>query len=160
MTSTIYWLCRNPGLIIAATIAFGSFMTAGCMNIETQGTDTLSPSSIWTTPTDSGSTLPSWGGLVIPAPDEAGPAEIWLDDYESRPNVLTVETGTTVTWINYDNGKPLTLISDDNLFAVEIGPPMGKFSYLFENPGTFGYSVDPYSEVWQGAVIVVDKTVD
>jgi plastocyanin len=131
----------------------GCVMLIGCANHEEIIANTIlvMPSA---TPNNT-SAFPDYGGAVIPAHDGAGSNEIWLDDYESRPNVLIVATGTTVTWINYNNGKPLTVVSDDGLFASDIEPPAGKFSYLFEYPGAFGYTIDPYSGVWRGVVIVV-----
>ena len=109
-------------LTLAVLVVSSFLLAAGCASTENTGANTTSTQSSSTgLPTlNTASTVPSWGGLAIPAPDGAGPADIWLDDYESRPNVLTVETGTTVTWINYDNGKPLSLTSDDALFAVEM----------------------------------------
>jgi len=100
------------------------------------------------------STLPSYGGAIIPALEGEGPADIWLANYESRPNVLIVEKGTTVTWTNNDFWKPLTVVSDDGLFAANVEPSGGTFTFLFEDVGTFGYTIDPYSSVWQGVVIV------
>jgi plastocyanin len=101
------------------------------------------------------STITDYHGAIIPALEGEGPAEIWLNNYESRPNALIVAMGTTVTWTNNDYWKPLTVVSDDGLFASNIEPSGGTFSYLFEYTGTFGYTIDPYSGVWQGVVIVV-----
>ncbi len=49
------------------------------------------------------------------------------------------------------------MVSDDGLFAANVEPTNGTFSYLFDTAGSFGYSIDPYSGVWQGVVIVVEQ---
>ena len=110
-------------------------------------------STVVETPATS-STMPSYGGAFIPALDGQGPTDIWLGDYESRPNVLIVEKGTTVTWTNNDFWKPVTVVSDDGLFVGNVEPSGGTYTFLFEDAGNFGYSVDPYSGVWRGLLIV------
>jgi plastocyanin len=134
-------------------------MLVGCTNHEKMigNTTLVITSSITPSRTaNATSTRPSYGGAVISALEGEGPADIWLVDYESRPNVLIVKMGTTVTWTNYDGFKPLTVVSDDGLFASNIEPTGGTWSYLFEYTGTFGYTIDPYSGCWRGVVIVVE----
>jgi len=97
---------------------------------------------------------PSYKGQVIPAQAGEGPTEIWVDKYDCSPNVLIVKAGTTVTWTNYDYIS-FTVVSDDGLFAGNMTPDKGTWSYRFDNPGSFGYSVDPYNAELQGQVIVV-----
>jgi plastocyanin len=109
-----------------------------------------------TTAATATTSLPNYGGAIIPANEGQSPTEIWLDNYEARPNALVVTKGTTVTWVNHDYWKPLTVVSDDGLFAANVEPTNGTFSYLFDTAGSFGYSIDPYSGVWQGVVIVVE----
>ncbi len=137
-------------------------MLVGCASHEEIITNTTLLISPSTTPSgtpsatvNTTSPLLYYRGAFISALEGEGPADIWLLNYESRPNVLIVKMGTTVTWTNYDYWKPLTVVSDEGLFARNIEPTGGTFSYLFEYAGTFGYTIDPYSGVWQGVVIVV-----
>ncbi len=121
--------------------------------VTTPSTPPSATTSAANTPT---TTLPNYGGAIIPADEGQGPAEIRLYNYECRPNVLVVTIGTAVTWINYDYWKPLTVVSDDGLFAANVEPTGGPFTYVFNTPGSFGYTIDPYSGVWQGVVIVTE----
>jgi plastocyanin len=153
---------RDLYRIFVPLVLSSCLMLVGCAGHEViiANTTLVIPSSIQPSSTPSATVnttpaLPSYHGAVIPALEGEGPADIWLDNYESRPNVLIVTISTTVTWTNNDYWKPLTVVSDDGLFASDIQPSGGKFSYLFEYAGTFGYTIDPYSGVWQGVVIVV-----
>ena len=61
------------------------------------------------------------------------------DNYFDAPNV-TVEPGTTVTWVQ--NGQnPHTTTSYDGLWDYGIieGGSGSTFSFTFEEPGTYGY---------------------
>ena len=100
------------------------------------------------------STPPSYNGKVVLARPGQGPADIWVDKYDAYPNVLTVEMGTTVTWKNLDIVS-FTVVSDDGLFAGNFEPNGGTWSYLFDDPGYFGYTIDPYNGELLGVVIVL-----
>jgi plastocyanin len=66
------------------------------------------------------------------------------DNYFDAPNV-TVEPGTTVTWVQ--NGQnPHTTTSYDGLWDSGIieGGSGGTFSFTFEEPGTYGYYCIPH----------------
>ena len=152
---------KNSQVILTLSISLIFLMLLGCTACdktaqETSGVPPTSSSGTISPTTTPVTTTPSYGGAVIPALEGEGPNDIWLGDYEARPNVLVVERGTTVTFTNQDYWKPITLVSDDGLFAANIEPTGGTFSYVFEDAGTFGYTIDPYSGVWQGAVIVTE----
>lgn len=136
----------------------GYLLVAGCANHGIINGNTLLPVPSLTTTSSAPDTSPlpqGYNGAFIPAREGQGPADIWLVEYECIPNVLMVKMGTTVTWTSFDF-KPLTIVSDAGLFASNIEPARGTFSYLFDYPGTFGYSIDPYSGCMGGAVIVVE----
>lgn len=144
---------RSLYRISVPLVLSGCLMLINCANHEqiiANTTLVIPPATV-----DPISTLLYYHGAIVPALEGEGPAEIWLSNYECRPNVLIVATGTTVTWTNNDYWKPLTVVSDDGLFASNIEPSGGTFSYLFEYPGSFGYTIDPYSGVWQGVVRVM-----
>jgi plastocyanin len=168
-------MLKNFGKVLATVILSGCLVATGCANrAGTTGNMTLvltSASTLFDTkPAPASSTLaasstksgtinstpatPSYKGQVIPAQPGEGPAEIWVDKYDCSPNVLIVKAGTTVTWMNLDY-IAFTVVSEDGLFAGNMTPDKGTWSYLFANPGSFGYSVDPYNAELQGEVIVV-----
>jgi len=135
-------------------------MVAGCTDYgRPVGTTSVIPSLIIPSTTASGTTNsaplpPDYGGEVILAREGEGPTDIWLDNYECIPNVLTVVRGTTVTWTSFEF-KPLGIISEDGSFSGNIEPKL-TWNYNFATTGTFGYSIDPYSGVWRGVVIVIE----
>jgi plastocyanin len=100
-------------------------------------------------------TPPSFAGRVSLAKPGEGPAEIWADKYDVYPNVLTVKMGTIVTFKNLDPVTQFTVVSYDGLFAGNITPEGGTWSYTFRDPGIFGFSIDPYNAELMGEVIVL-----
>ena len=122
----------------------------GCTRTPTtsNSTTTLETSNPTTEP-------PSYQGTVSLAKPGEGSADIWGDKYGVYPNVLTVKMGTKVTFTNFDVEK-YTVVSDDGLFLGVIEPNGGTWSYLFNDPGYFVYSIDPYNAELCGAVIVLE----
>ena len=115
-----------------------------------------------TKPTTISSTATSllYEGIINPAQYGEPPNEIWVDGYGCYPNILTVKTGTVVTWVDFDI-IPFMVTSDDHgLFEGWYGPSPSygtpshvTFSVLFSYPGTFGWSNAPYE--FTGKIIVV-----
>jgi plastocyanin len=66
------------------------------------------------------------------------------DNYFDQPNI-TVEPGTTVTWVQTGQ-NPHTTTSYDGLWDSGIveGGSGGTFSFTFEEPGTYGYYCIPH----------------
>jgi len=62
--------------------------------------------------------------------------------------------GTTVTWTDFDS-VAFMVVSDNGLFSGNIETNGGKWSYLFDDPGYFGYCIYPYNEELSGVVIVL-----
>ena len=83
------------------------------------------------------------------------------DNYFDAPNV-TVEPGTTVTWVQ--NGQnPHTTTSYDGLWDSGIieGGSGGTFSFTFEEPGTYGYYCIPHeAQGMTGTITVTDGADD
>ena len=80
------------------------------------------------------------------------------DNYFDRADI-TVEPGTTVTWVqNGDN--PHTSTSYDGLWDSGLiqGGAEGSVSYTFEEPGTYGYFCGPHED--QGMVGTVTVAGD
>lgn len=78
------------------------------------------------------------------------PSDVISWRYE--PSMLTVSTGTTVTWVN-QGAVPVTVTSPDGLFDSDTIGPGASFSYTFDTPGTFRYFCVPYPHM-KGVVVV------
>jgi plastocyanin len=70
--------------------------------------------------------------------------EITIDNFSFGPMELTIPAGTQVTWINKDD-VPHTVVSVDKKFKSKALDTDDKFSFTFQNPGTYEYfcSVHP-----------------
>jgi plastocyanin len=120
-------------------------------------------SSIESTVLDTTDTSPFYEGLSIPAKPGEDPDTIETDGYECFPNVLTVTAGTTITWVDLDV-KAYLVVSNTGLFQGYIYPSFlgygiaggQTFSFIFSNPGTFGWYLSPDPETLFGEVIVTE----
>lgn len=81
-----------------------------------------------------------------------GPDDVLLYNAEVRPRYLRVTVGTKVTWTNLD-WAVYGLYSDTMLFHATLYPFGGTYSFVFTEPGTYLYFIDPYTEM-MGYVIV------
>ena len=81
-------------------------------------------------------------------------AEVVIDNFAFGPGTITVQRGTTVTWLNKDD-EPHTVVSDADP-RLWKSPPLDtdeKFSFTFDRPGTFKYFCTVHPRM-QGTVIV------
>ena len=82
-----------------------------------------------------------------------------LHIYAFHPQQLTVETGTTVTWVNYD--QAIHGIASEGLFESEaldtilINPDGDSFSFTFDTAGTYEYA-STTNRGMSGVIEVVD----
>ena len=78
-----------------------------------------------------------------------------LPAYSFSPARIEVKRGTTVNWINEDPITAHTVYGSNDLFASQLIPPNGKFSFTFDAVGTYGYqcSIHPWMK---GEVVVVE----
>jgi plastocyanin len=65
-------------------------------------------------------------------------ADVTIDNFSFRPQTLTVAVGTTVIWTNRDD-IPHTVVSDDGVFKSKARDTDEKFSYTFDQAGTYPY---------------------
>jgi plastocyanin len=68
----------------------------------------------------------------------AQPAGVVMKDFMFVPMSLTVKAGSTVTWTNQD-GEPHTVISDTGLFRSAALDTNDRFSFRFDQPGTYHF---------------------
>ena len=83
------------------------------------------------------------------APDQTkdqkgGAHEVSIDNFSFAPMEMTISAGSQVTWINKDD-VPHTVVSVDHQFKSKALDTDEKFSFTFQNPGTYEYfcSVHP-----------------
>jgi plastocyanin len=86
------------------------------------------------------------------AEQSATAAEVTIDNFSFRPQVLTVAVGTTVTWTNRDD-IPHTVVSDDAVFKSKARDTDEKFSYTFDKAGTYPYHCSIHPKM-TGQVVV------
>lgn len=65
-------------------------------------------------------------------------AAVQIKDFAFAPQVLTVQLGTTVTWINADE-DPHTVTANDKSFHSAALDTRDKFSFTFTKAGEYGY---------------------
>ncbi len=85
------------------------------------------------------------------------PGEVWIQEETFHPNILRVDEGARVTWLNRD--VEVHTISDGlNRFegAYESGdiPPGGAFSRIFHDPGVYYYYSRRHPGITRGVIIV------
>jgi plastocyanin len=76
--------------------------------------------------------------------DRAEEVKVTIDNFSFTPQDVTVKAGTTVTWVNQDD-VPHTVVSNDKKFKSKALDTDDKFSFTFNDPGTYEYycSVHP-----------------
>ena len=70
----------------------------------------------------------------------AGPptVDIKIDNFSFTPPMLTVKTGTQITWTNGDD-IPHNVVSDDQSFKSKVLDTDEKFTFTASKPGTYPY---------------------
>jgi 3',5'-cyclic-AMP phosphodiesterase len=79
-------------------------------------------------------------------------AEVTIDNFTFRPQMLTVAVGTTVTWTNRDD-IPHTVVSDNAVFKSKARDTDENFSYTFDKAGTYSYHCSIHPKM-TGQVVV------
>jgi plastocyanin len=81
---------------------------------------------------------------VTRAQEKATANEVSIDNFSFTPMEMTISKGTEVTWVNKDD-VPHTVISVDHKFKSKALDTDEKFSFTFQDPGTYEYfcSVHP-----------------
>jgi len=84
------------------------------------------------------------------------PNSIEITDSSFSPNSMTVEAGTTVTWINHGSADQEVVASNGKFDSGNISPG-GQYQYAFTEAGTFEYYSKTNSAM-TGKIIVTDNT--
>ena len=79
-------------------------------------------------------------------------AEISIQSFQFVPAILTVKTGTAVTWVNHDE-EPHNVVSLERVFRSKAIDGGEKFTAVFDKPGTYNYicAVHPHM---RGQIVV------
>jgi plastocyanin len=98
--------------------------------------------------------------VFVPSAWAQGQEEVTvrMEDNFFAPANITVEPGTTVTWVQSGNNSHTTT-SYDGLWDSGLieGGSGGSFSYTFEEPGTYDYFCIPHEALGMvGSVTVAD----
>jgi plastocyanin len=102
------------------------------------------------------------GCSSFPAPSSApaqpaspGGNTITMKNFAFDPSILTVKTGTTVTWVNND-GAPHTVVTDTGSPASFSSGSLATgaaYPFAFTRPGTYTYHCSIHPSM-KGTVIV------
>ena len=77
---------------------------------------------------------------------------IVMKNFDFSPMMLTVKTGTTVTWKNLD-GEPHTVVSPDGAFRSHALDQGDTFTFKFDTPGTYKYICSIHPKMMAAIVV-------
>ena len=92
-------------------------------------------------------------GMAMLAPDQADEYEIRIEGFAFDPDEITIASGDTVTWTNYDDSRH-TVTEDDDAFDSDDLDQGDSFSWTFDVAGSYGYFCDRHDETMSGTVNV------
>ncbi len=98
------------------------------------------------------SALAICAAVSLTAANSGSLGQITIDSFQFAPQNLTVKAGATVTWTNKDD-VPHTVVSTTKKFRSGVLNTDGKFSFTFNNPGTYEYFCSVHPQM-TGKVIV------
>ena len=78
--------------------------------------------------------------------------EVSIEDFAYSPDSLTVSAGASVSWSNNDP-TPHTVSAENDLFDSDVLDPAKKFSFTFDDPGTYSYICNIHPDM-KGTVTV------
>jgi plastocyanin len=78
------------------------------------------------------------GSFSTAAQEQPAAKEVTIDNFSFGPMELTIPAGTQVTWVNKDD-VPHVVMSVDHKFKSKALDTDDKFSFTFQDPGTYEY---------------------
>lgn len=107
--------------------------------------------------------MTAWVPLA-PAQDEDAPTitAVFDGSFMFEPSDATIEVGTTVTWVNGEQGAFHTITSTDSLddkspngmFDGDIDGEGDTFTHTFDSVGEFHYYCEPHATTMFGTITV------
>lgn len=100
--------------------------------------------------------LAAAAGVMAATRGRAEDAQVKIDNFVFSPQVLTVKTGTRVTWVNDDDIPHLVASTTQGLRskALDTGD---KYSFTFTTPGTYKYFCGLHPHM-TGSIVVEGTT--
>ena len=92
-------------------------------------------------------------GMAMLAPAQADEYDIRIEGFAFDPDEITIASGDTVTWTNYDDSRH-TVTEDDDAFDSDDLDQGDSFSWTFDVAGSYGYFCDRHDETMSGTVNV------
>ena len=143
----------------AGTYAYGCDFHGnmrGTIIVLAAGTTTPPPAPPTTVPPAPPTTTPPAGPPAAPAPPAAPGAavtnvSVTIANNLFSPSAVTVNAGSTVTWVNNDTVTH-TVTADDQSFVSGLVKRTTSWSHTFATPGTFTYFCEIHPEM-TGTVI-------
>jgi plastocyanin len=89
---------------------------------------------------------------VFAAPVAPAKAEVRIDNFSFSPAVITVKSGTQITWTSADD-IPHTVVSDSKAFKSKVLATGEKFTWTAGKTGTYAYSCSIHPNM-TGKVVV------
>lgn len=69
---------------------------------------------------------------------------VTLQKFSFSPSKITVKKGTTVTWTNQDDAGHTVTSDSGNMLSSPLFRKAGKFTYTFNETGSFSYHCEPH----------------
>lgn len=120
-------------------------LLAGCAGVSTAGSTTTAPTDTPPPPATTATTAPSTGPTAS--------AAVTIEDFDFSPDTLSVKVGTTVTWTYVTGGTHHTVTSDTGAFHSGALTPGGKYSFTFNQAGTYPYHCSVHPDM-TGQIVV------
>jgi plastocyanin len=79
---------------------------------------------------------------VNPAPAVAGTVDVRIVNFKFTPAMMTIRSGTTVTWTNNDAVGHTVNFHGRGINSPSVLNQGDKFSHTFSTPGTYAYICD------------------
>ena len=96
---------------------------------------------------------PSAAGELVPTAGAQGNQQtVSIRDFLFEPSQLTVESGTTVRWVNEGN-TPHTVTANDGSFDSGTLNPGQSSTFTFERPGTFSYHCEIHPQMMASVTV-------
>ncbi|MGB9402852.1 MAG: cupredoxin family copper-binding protein [Candidatus Acidiferrales bacterium] len=113
------------------------------------GTVTLGAAAVLSLVLASGSLRPR---SVVAAQESSGMIAVSIDNFSFAPVQLEIKAGTQVTWINKDD-VPHSIVSVDHKFKSRALDTDEKFSFTFQDSGTYEYFCSVHPKM-MGTIVV------
>ena len=145
----------SPATLAAVSTAVLALALAGACGGATSGQAAADPAAGSSMPSMPAMASASPGGSAAAFPSSSPVAanQVSIQNFAFSPAVVTVRTGTTVTWTNHDE-EPHTVVFTGPPGARSKALQMGdSFSYTFTAAGSFAYICSIHPQMHGGVMV-------